>query len=197
MEFNKVLIANRGEIAVRVIRACHQMGLDTVAIYSDADCDALHVTMADEAFNIGTSEARASYLDGTKIISTAIRAGADAIHPGYGFLAENAGFARACIEAGLTFVGPSADFIAQMGSKIAAKCAAEQAGVPVVPGYHGEDRSYSLAQLPNARSNTSMWQTGFLVPISSPLQCCILSIISKFLSPGPNPTLSILAFRMR
>ena len=147
MEFNKVLIANRGEIAVRVIRACHQMGLDTVAIYSDADCDALHVTMADEAFNIGTSEARASYLDGTKIISTAIRAGADAIHPGYGFLAENAGFARACIEAGLTFVGPSADFIAQMGSKIAAKCAAEQAGVPVVPGYHGEDQADEILKL--------------------------------------------------
>ena len=141
MNLHKVLIANRGEIAARIIRACHLLGLDTVAIYSDADRDALHVRLADEAFYIGASEARASYLDAAKIIATARRAGADAIHPGYGFLAENAEFAGACVEAGLSFIGPSADFIAQMGSKISAKVVAEQAGVPIVPGYHGEDQA--------------------------------------------------------
>jgi len=147
MNLRKILIANRGEIAVRIIHACHNLGLNSVAVYSETDRDALHVTVADEAYNIGASEARASYLDGAGIIATAKRAGADAIHPGYGFLAENADFARACVEAGLTFIGPSADSIAQMGSKIAAKFAAEQAGVPVVPGYHGEDQADEILKL--------------------------------------------------
>ena len=141
MKLNTVLVANRGEIAIRIIRACHQLGLRSVAVYSDADRDAAYVKMADEALHIGAPEARESYLNIGVLLDAAKRARADAVHPGYGFLAENANFARACREAGLTFVGPASDVIAQMGSKIAAKAAAEQAGVPVVPGYHGADQS--------------------------------------------------------
>jgi acetyl/propionyl-CoA carboxylase alpha subunit len=130
----KILIANRGEIAVRIIRACREMGLPTVAVYSDCDREARHVREADQAFHIGPSEAARSYLRIDAILDAASRAGADAVHPGYGFLAENADFARACAQAGLTFIGPSADAIALMGSKTAAREAAIKAGVPVVPG---------------------------------------------------------------
>jgi acetyl-CoA carboxylase biotin carboxylase subunit len=130
----KILIANRGEIAVRIIRACREMGLPTVAVFSDCDRDARHVREADQAFHIGPSEAVKSYLRIDAIVDAAKRAGADAVHPGYGFLAENAVFARACTDAGLTFIGPSADAIALMGSKTAARKAAIRAGVPVVPG---------------------------------------------------------------
>ena len=130
----KVLIANRGEIAVRVIRTCREMGILSVAVYSDADRRALHVRYADEAYHIGPSPSRESYLNGDKIIEVALKAGADAIHPGYGFLSENADFARKCAEAGIIFIGPDPDAIDQMGDKITARQTMIEAGVPVVPG---------------------------------------------------------------
>ena len=130
----RVLIANRGEIAVRIIRACRELGLGTVAVYSDCDRDARHVRDADTAVHIGPNEPSASYLNIGSIVDAARTAHADAVHPGYGFLAENAGFAAACRDAGLTFIGPSPDAIALMGSKTAARSAATAAGVPVVPG---------------------------------------------------------------
>lgn len=144
MNFASVLIANRGEIACRLIDACKGLGLRTVAVYSDADRDAPHVVAADSAVHIGASEAALSYLDGNKIIAAAKRTSAGAIHPGYGFLAENAEFAQACKDAGLTFIGPSPENIRLMGSKIAAKAAAAAASVPVVPGYYGEEQSDDL-----------------------------------------------------
>jgi acetyl-CoA carboxylase biotin carboxylase subunit len=132
--FKKVLIANRGEIAVRVIRACRELGVATVAVYSDVDRAALHVSMADEACHIGPAPARESYLNIPVILEAAKRTGAEAIHPGYGFLSENAQFARACSEAGIKFIGPTAAAMELMGSKTRARQAMQVAGVPFVPG---------------------------------------------------------------
>ncbi|WP_428680851.1 acetyl/propionyl/methylcrotonyl-CoA carboxylase subunit alpha [Reyranella sp.] len=142
--FSKILIANRGEIACRVIKTARRLGIKTVAVYSDADRTARHVAMADEAVHIGPSAARESYLVADRIIDAAKRTGAQAIHPGYGFLSENAGFADACAAAGIVFIGPPAASIRAMGSKSEAKKIMEKARVPLVPGYHGDDQSPEL-----------------------------------------------------
>jgi len=139
--FSKVLIANRGEIALRVMRTCREMGISTVAVYSEADAQAPHVRFADEAVCIGPAPSKDSYLNIEKIIYAAKRTGAEAIHPGYGFLSENAEFAEACDAAGITFIGPTPDAIRKMGLKSKALKLMAGAGVPVVPGYHGEDQS--------------------------------------------------------
>jgi 3-methylcrotonyl-CoA carboxylase alpha subunit len=136
--FKKILIANRGEIACRVMRTAARLGIRTVAVYSDADRGALHVRLADEAHRIGPAAAAESYLSVEAILAAARKSGAEAIHPGYGFLSENEEFAAACAKAGVIFVGPSAEAIAAMGDKAAAKRLMEKAGVPLVPGYHGE-----------------------------------------------------------
>ncbi|MDP4156975.1 MAG: acetyl-CoA carboxylase biotin carboxylase subunit [Bacillota bacterium] len=133
----KLLIANRGEIAVRVIRACREMGIETVAVFSEADREALHVQLADEAYCIGPTLSKDSYLNFTNIISVATHTGCDAIHPGYGFLAENANFAELCRECKITFVGPSPEAITKMGTKDIARETMRKAGVPIVPGSKG------------------------------------------------------------
>jgi acetyl-CoA carboxylase biotin carboxylase subunit len=135
--FQKVLVANRGEIAVRVIRACKELGIETVAIYSEADREALHVKLADEAYCVGPTLSRESYLNIKNILSLATSIGVDAIHPGYGFLAENADFAEYCKKCGITFIGPDAEAIEKMGDKAVAKDTMKKANVPVVPGTDG------------------------------------------------------------
>jgi 3-methylcrotonyl-CoA carboxylase alpha subunit len=141
-----LLIANRGEIACRVIRTARRLGIRTVAVYSDADAQALHVRQADQAVHIGPSPARESYLVGERIIAAALETGAEAIHPGYGFLSENADFAQGVIDAGLIWVGPKPHAIRAMGLKDAAKKLMSEAGVPVTPGYLGEDQSPDTLQ---------------------------------------------------
>jgi acetyl-CoA carboxylase biotin carboxylase subunit len=136
--FNKVLIANRGEIAVRIIRACRELGIQTVAVFSAADRQALHVRYADEAYLLGPAPSRESYLRGDKIIDIARKCGAGAIHPGYGFLAERADFAQACLDTGLRYIGPKPSSIAAMGDKAVARATVAKAGIPVVPGTEGE-----------------------------------------------------------
>jgi acetyl-CoA carboxylase biotin carboxylase subunit len=136
-EFGKILIANRGEVALRVIRACRELGIGTVAVYSEADRDCLHARMADESVCIGPPPSAGSYLSVANIISAALVTGANAVHPGYGFLAENANFARACADSGLIFIGPSPDAIERMGDKAVARETMMKAGVPCVPGSDG------------------------------------------------------------
>jgi 3-methylcrotonyl-CoA carboxylase alpha subunit len=142
--FNKILIANRGEIACRVIKTARRMGIRTVAVYSEADANARHVRLADEAVLLGTAAARESYLVADKILDAARRTGAQAVHPGYGFLSENADFADACAASGITFIGPPASAIRAMGSKSEAKKLMGKAAVPLTPGYHGDDQTPAL-----------------------------------------------------
>src|SRR5690606_36527488 len=137
----KILIANRGEIAVGIVRACAEMGIRSVAIHSDADRYALHVKRADESYNVG-SDPLAGYLDARQLVNLAVETGCDALHPGYGFLSENAELARVCAERGIKFIGPSAEVIARMGDKIEARRSMIAAGVPVTPG--SEDNLESL-----------------------------------------------------
>ncbi len=142
--FNKILIANRGEIACRVAATCKRLGITSVAVYSDADANAKHVAACDEAVHIGGSTAAESYLRVERIIEAAIATGAQAVHPGYGFLSENEDFAHACEKAGIAFIGPPVEAIAAMGSKAAAKALMHSAAVPLVPGYHGDDQNADL-----------------------------------------------------
>jgi 3-methylcrotonyl-CoA carboxylase alpha subunit len=144
--FNKILIANRGEIACRVIKTARRLGIRTVAVYSEADAGARHVRMADEAVLIGPAAARESYLVAERILEAAKKTGAQAVHPGYGFLSENDAFAEACAAAGIAFIGPPASAIRAMGSKSAAKSLMEKAGVPLVPGYHGDRQDAAFLQ---------------------------------------------------
>jgi 3-methylcrotonyl-CoA carboxylase alpha subunit len=142
--FNKILIANRGEIAVRIARTARELGVTSVAVYSEADANAMHVEFCDEAYNIGAAAAAESYLRGDKILRVAQECGAQAIHPGYGFLSENAAFASDCEKAGIVFIGPPVSAIEAMGSKSEAKKIMQAAGVPLVPGYHGDDQNDAL-----------------------------------------------------
>ncbi len=141
MSLGKLLIANRGEVAVRIIRACKELGIRTVAVYSEADEGAMHVRLADEAYLLGPAEATESYLNVERIAEVIEESGADAVHPGYGFLSENAGLARAVEEAGAIWVGPPAEAMEKVGDKIQAKELARNADVPIIPGYAGEDES--------------------------------------------------------
>ena len=151
--FKKILIANRGEIARRINATAQRMGIQTVAVFSEADANALHVTECDESVCLGPAQASQSYLNIDKVISAAKSTGAKAIHPGYGFLSENAEFAKACARAGIVFIGPPADAIEIMGNKSQAKACALQAKVPLIPGYFGQDQSLDTLR-PSRTSST-------------------------------------------
>jgi len=144
--FRKILVANRGEIAVRVMRACREMNIRTVAVYSDVDRKSLHVRYADEAYPIGPAPSKESYLRIDRVLDAARRSGAEAIHPGYGFLAENPDFARACEDAGIAFIGPPVSAMELMGSKTTSRHALIQAGLPVVPGADRNLESFAEVQ---------------------------------------------------
>lgn len=144
--FRKILVANRGEIALRVIRSAQKLQIETVAVYSDADAGAQHVQQATEAYRLGPAPASESYLNYAKILEICAASGAEAVHPGYGFLSENAAFARACAAAGVEFIGPPVKAIEAMGSKSASKEIMIAAGVPVTPGYHGEDQTFETLE---------------------------------------------------
>ena len=176
----KILIANRGEIAVRVIRACREMGIHSVAVFSDADRRALHVRMADEAVNLGPASAQASYLSIERVLEAARQTGADAIHPGYGFLSENARFARAVHQAGINFIGPSADAIHAMGDKAEARRRMQAAGVPVVPGYEGLDDPDSLTQ--------AAQQLGYLLRAAAAKECGWYLNLPTWMNPSQRPS---------
>jgi hypothetical protein len=178
--FRKILIANRGEIACRVAATARRLGIRTVAIYSDADAQARHVLACDEAVHVGASAPRESYLQWQRIIDAARATGAQAIHPGYGFLSENEDFAQACADAGLVFIGPPASAIRDMGSKAAAKALMEKAGVPLVPGYHGADNDPALL----AREADRM---GYPAAVA---RACAASTGPKT-SPPPWPVVSV------
>src|SRR4051812_39640564 len=150
--FGKLLIANRGEIAVRVIQACQEMSVRTVAVYSEADAGALHVRLADEAVPIGPAPAAQSYLNVEAIVAAALATRAEAVHPGYGFLSENADFSQACVDAGITFIGPSPEAMRVMGSKIEAKRLAASLGVPLLPGYDGAQQGEETLRREAART---------------------------------------------
>ncbi|MGJ8687075.1 MAG: acetyl-CoA carboxylase biotin carboxylase subunit, partial [Spongiibacteraceae bacterium] len=149
--FNKILIANRGEIACRIIKTAKRMGIATVAVYSDADRDAMHVQLADEAVHIGPAAASESYLRADKILQAAADTGAQAVHPGYGFMSENAEFCRSCEQQGIVFIGPPVSAIEAMGSKSASKVIMSEAKVPLLPGYHGDDQNDALLKAEAAK----------------------------------------------
>lgn len=144
MTFQKILVANRGEIACRIVRTAQALGYATVAVFSDADADAPHVTLADQAVRLGPPEVSESYLNVARVLAAAERSGADAIHPGYGFLSENADFCRAVTAAGLTWIGPPAEAIEAMGNKSTAKHIVGKSAVPLVPGYAGDDQGLDV-----------------------------------------------------
>ena len=151
--FRRILIANRGEIAVRVIRACRELGIESIAVYSDADARALHVSLADRAVRIGPASASDSYLSTTAILAAARETGAEAIHPGYGFLSEDHAFVAACAGAGIVFIGPPADVIERMGSKIAARQLAERAGCRLCPAIFRPTRATPRSLRPRGASD--------------------------------------------
>ena len=164
MKISKILIANRGEIAVRIMRSAREMGISTVAVFSDADRSALHVRYADEAIYIGASAASQSYLVIDKIIGAALQTGAEAIHPGYGFLSENAAFARRVREKGLILIGPSPEAMEMMGSKLSAKEAAKKYNIPLVPG-----TDYALADVEEAKKIAKEIGFPVLIKASAPV----------------------------